>query len=57
MHLQEVEQRAWIFLTLNRSRQYARERIIQNLRWEFERVPPGLIEKRVDEIISRVYKK
>lgn len=57
MHLEEIEQRAWIFYNLNRSREYARKRIMENLRWEFESLPSPILEKKVDEIINLVYKK
>jgi hypothetical protein len=57
MHLEEIEQRAWIFYNLKRSKDYARKRIVENLRWEFECVPSPLLEKKVDEIINHVYKK
>lgn len=57
MHVEEIEQRAWIFYNLKRSREYARKRIMENLRWEFESSPSPLLEKRVDEILSLVYKK
>lgn len=57
MHTEEIEQRAWIFYNLNRSKEYARERIMENLRWEFESLPSPLLEKKVDEIINHVYKK
>ncbi len=57
MHLDEVERRAWIFYNLKRSREYARKRIMDNLRWEFESSPSPLLERKVDEIINHVYKK
>lgn len=57
MHIEEIEQRAWIFYNLNRSREYARKRIVENLRWEFESLPSPLLEKKVDEILNLVYKK
>ena len=56
MQLQEIEQRAWIFLQLKRSRDYARRRILQNLKWEFEFFPAASLEKKVDEIVAYVYK-
>ena len=57
MHLQEIEQRAWMFYNMKRSKEYARERIKQNLDWEFEFSPAPDLEKKVDEIINQVYKK
>jgi len=57
MHLQEIEQRALIFYNLKRSKEYARRRILQNLKWEFEHASPSTLEKKVDEILNQVYKK
>ncbi|MCX6357118.1 MAG: hypothetical protein NT045_04450 [Candidatus Aureabacteria bacterium] len=57
MHLAEIEGRAWLFYNLKRNRGYARSRILQNLRWEFQCVPPASLEKKVDEILDQVYKK
>ncbi|MCX6354366.1 MAG: hypothetical protein NTZ78_05615 [Candidatus Aureabacteria bacterium] len=57
MHLQEIEQRALLFLSLDRSKEYARRRILQNLRWEFEFSSPSGLEKKVDEILNNVYRK
>lgn len=56
MHLQEIEDRAWLFFNLKRNRGYARKRIMQNLRWEFEHAPSAALEKKVDEILGHVYK-
>jgi hypothetical protein len=56
MFLQEIEQRAWIFFSLHYSKEHARKRIVQNLRWEFESFPSSGLEKKVDEIINHVYK-
>jgi len=55
LDLQEIEQRAYIFLGLKHSREHARARILQNLRWEFNVSLSAAIEKKVDEIINRVY--
>jgi len=57
MHLQEIEQRALLFYNLKKSKEYARKRILQNLKWEFEFSSPSALEKRVDDILNIVYKK
>ena len=56
MHLDEIEERARMFRNLGRGREEARERILQNLEWEFELVPSAALGKKVAEIIGRVYK-
>jgi hypothetical protein len=57
MHLQEIEQRGWMFFHLKRDKEYASSRIKQNLQWEFEFSPSPELEKKVDEILNRIYKK
>jgi hypothetical protein len=55
MHLREIEERARTFHRLAHSREYAKKRILQNLRWEFEFSPVPALDKKVDEIVNRVY--
>ena len=56
MHMDEIEQRARMFRNLGRSREEAKRRITQNMEWEFELGPELAIEKKVAEIVNRVYR-
>jgi hypothetical protein len=55
MHLDEIAERARLFHRLAHSKEHARKRILQNLRWEFESSPSAALEKKVDEIVDHVY--
>ncbi len=55
MHLDEIAERARLFRRLAQTKEYAKKRIIQNLRWEFDSSPTSALEKKVDEIVNRVY--
>jgi hypothetical protein len=55
MHLDEIAERARLFQRLARTKEYAKKRIIQNLRWEFESSSSTALEKKVDEIVNCVY--
>ena len=56
MHLDEIAERARLFQRLARTKEYAKKRIIQNLRWEFECSSSTALEKKVDEIVNYVYR-
>ena len=56
MHLDEIAERARLFQSLACTKEYAKKRIIQNLRWEFESSSSAAIEKKVDEIVNYVYR-
>lgn len=55
MHLDEIAERARLFHGLAHGREYAKNRILQNLRWEFDSLPSAALEKKVDEIVNHVY--
>lgn len=55
MHLDEIAERARLFHRLARDKDYAKKRILQNLRWEFESSPCAALEKKVNEIVNCVY--
>jgi hypothetical protein len=58
MHLQEIEQRAWMMHNLKHSKADAMARIKQNLAWEFDFVAlPAKLEKKIEEIVARIYEK
>ncbi len=54
MQYDEIAERARLFQRLAHSKEHAKQRILQNLRWEFSS-PSAAIEKKVDEIVNRVY--
>lgn len=55
MLFDEIAERARLFQRLAHSKEHAKQRILQNLRWEFESAPSAAIEKKVDEIVNWVY--
>ncbi|MDD5556025.1 MAG: hypothetical protein PHN82_02120 [bacterium] len=55
MPLREIEQRASLLFGLRYGKRRARERILQNIRWEFGHAPSAALERRIEEIIDHAY--